>query len=202
MEQHHPRGNQFQQCRTPSHIVELFKLKLQDIFADTPDDYPWKFLPNDNTKICFDLEHNKDSRVYGKKPCIIFSRGDLNASPIVLGDRVALSMSSGAGAGTTLINSSMQIKVLGRKLSEVDILSNEIFHFLVASRTSLREWTYITTVNNMALSPINPYDTGDHNYYCVISMAYTMQYQWNYTIDAPLLAGGTITTNGESVYDK
>jgi len=192
-----PVGDTITPVSSPMHLVQLMLLVLKETARSWGDpDYPFRFTDSlDTTGILFDVEYNKDSGVYGHKPVVIVGRGNVGTSPAMLGDIGTKDTFSGNTRKSSLISSSLAIKVIGNTYMEVDILSHELFNFLISTRTLLPQITTIHSIAGINLSQISPYEEGDHHYYAVLNMDYTMQYKWSQAKINELLASVHLIIN-------
>lgn len=183
-----PVGNQFTPRTTPLHVYQLVLLLLKEMFRDLEDGHPLKYSDDPSqSRIAFDTIFNKDSDVYGTKPLVVVSRGDINSSPTVLGDMGVQHPSTMNSYRMGIVGSSTIIKIICGNSGQVDLLSNEIFNALMTIRVFIPSLTSVSTVTGVSLSPIAPYEEEDHLYYCVATMQYVMQYKWTDIIPQNLL---------------
>lgn len=175
-----PVGNQAVTACTPLHVTDLVRLVIKDTLASQdPTKFPFVFTDNfSTTNVVIDSVFNKASEAYGKKPIIIISRGSQTGGPIVIGDTAAFSVSTNNKLRSTLVRSSVEIKVIAKFPKEVDILSQHIFNILLMSRTVLTGLLGITVIEGISMSQVAQLDQDDHMYFTSISMGYQMQYSW------------------------
>jgi hypothetical protein len=218
----YPTGHALTNIYTPLHVSHLVLMLLKETFANVPDDltppYPWKYKDNYNdTEILIDTVYNKDSQTHGK-PLLVVNRGQISAAPIVLGDRVFYNypgkktnpgdpQTSFHKFQTTQLQSSLSIKIISKHSGEVDILSNTILEFLVATRTLLTEVTPIQFGQNVQLTPISKFEQDDSMFYCQADLAYTLQYKWTTFIHTNLIKSisiflGTEVTDSEPPHER
>ena len=176
-----PIGNSLVPKTTPMHVSELVLLIIKETFRLLEDGHPFKYTDDfATTGVVFDTIYNKDSEVYGKKPLIIVSRGDMSTSPAILGDLAAQSSTLGNKYKTGLVGSGVTIKVIANSAGLADILSNEVFNILLTLRMMLPNLTSVLTINSLTMGAVATFDDGDHEYYCVGSVNYSMQYKWTH----------------------
>ena len=218
----YPVGHQLTNVYTPLHVSHLVLMLLKSTFADVPADldppYPWRYTDNYNeTEILIDTVYNKDSQTHGK-PILVVNRGPVQSAPIVLGDRAIQKFGGGLRttedldkAFTTLqtsqVQSSVNIKIISKHSGEVDILSNSVFEFLVATRTILTSFTPIQFGQSIQLSPISKFEQDDSMFYCQADLQYTLQYKWTTFIRTNLIKSisvflGTEITDSEPPHDR
>jgi hypothetical protein len=118
-----------------------------------------------------------------------------------MGDMAQGRLTTSTRDKTTFVSSAVDVKVLSRRPSEADILGNEVFSFFTACRTVLPYLTNIHRIENISSSPVTPYEDDDHLHYVQISMAYTMQYKWEWSITPTLLGQIGLYINDDLVID-
>lgn len=184
-----PVGNTLIPKSTPLHIADLTFLLIQETLRNPSDsDYPFKITDDFNTStVMLDTVFNKDSGVFGKKPLIIVSRGPQSSSPIAVGDRAALQTRTWNKKESTVMRSSVEVRVISREPKEVDILSQHVFNMLMFMRVTLPGILGILMVEGVNMSQVAPLEHEDHLYECSASMPYQMQYIWRHEIPQQLL---------------
>ena len=188
----YPHGHRITPRYTPLQVQQTVIALLKLTFGEVPDesDYPFKFRPNyDDTGILIDSSYNKEANVLGK-PLIVVSRGGVSSQPVAIGDLVNRNMPLLKNKNldrskeifersqTTQVASTLEIRLLAKSSLEVDILSNEVFQFLVAMRTALAIHTPIQIAQGVSLSGISKFEQDDAMFICTASMNYTLQYKW------------------------
>lgn len=183
-----PRGNPLVPYGTPLHVAELVLALLRLSFAALPEDHPYRFTDDyATTGILFDTTYNKDSGAFGVKPLVIVSRGGQSTAPIMTGDMAALSKALERRSGSTLVSASVDIQVRGRAKAETEIVGQLVFGMLTACRTLLPELAGVHMVENLSLSPSIRDDRDDAQFVARLSLNYSMQYAWQWTLPAELL---------------
>lgn len=183
-----PRGNPLVPYGTPLHVAELVLALLRLTFAALPEDHPYRFTDDyATTGILFDTTYNKDSGAFGVKPLVIVSRGGQSTAPIMTGDMAALSKALERRSGSTLVSASVDIQVRGRAKAETEIIGQLVFGMLTACRTLLPELAGVHMVENLSLSPSIRDDRDDAQFVARLSLNYSMQYAWQWTLPAELL---------------
>ena len=185
-----PIGNKITPRTTPLHVyqlvMQLLRITLKTVSES--DDYPFIYTDDiATTGVILDTSFNKEAPTYGKKPLIIVSRGNVSTQPAVLGDRASGSLGTTLSSRTTLVQSSVQVKVISKRSGEADILSNVVYNFLLTCRTVLPALTSIHNIQAISMSPIAQLEEDDHMFYTQASIDYTMQYQWTWDIVPTLL---------------
>ena len=187
----HPTGHNLIQTFTPLHVTNLFLLALKDTFSSVPPDlnYPFTFNTDYNkTGILIDTVYNRESNIHGK-PYLVVGRGPINTQPIVIGDRIQENYTGYINPNsdntkffrnfqTTQVHSSINIKIISKHSAEVDILSNEVFSFLVASRTAMTKHMPIQMSSSIMMSEISKFEQDDTMFFCSAQMSYVLQYKW------------------------
>ena len=177
-----PVGNSLTPIGTPYHVSQLVLLLLKYTFANQSDpDFPFRYTDNyETTQIIFDTVFNKESEVVGKRPIIIVSRGDVSSQQVSLKDLSYNGplLNSPTYKKHSLVRSSVQIKILAKHSSEVDILSNEILNFLITCRTILPNLTSILHIDSINVTPVALFEDDGHLFYCIAMLSYVMQYKW------------------------
>ena len=218
----YPIGHHLTNIYTPLHVSHLVLMLLKETFSNIPPEaeglYPWKYKENyEDTEILIDTVYNKDSQTHGK-PLLVVNRGTIQSAPVVLGDRALYNYSGQKNPladplktfhkfQTTQLQSSINIKIISKHSGEVDILSNTILEFLVATRTILTEFTPIQISQGVQLSPINKFEQDDSMFFCQADMQYTMQYKWTTYMKQNLLRSisvylSTETTESEPPHER
>ena len=218
----YPVGHHLTNIYTPLHVSHLVLMLLKETFSNIPPEaepaYPWKYHENyDDTEILIDTVYNKDSQTHGK-PLLVVNRGPIQTAPIVLGDRVLHNFTGKKHPladpkkhflkfQTTQVQSSVNIKVISKHSGEVDILSNTVLEFLVATRTLLTDFTPIQMGQSIQLSPISKFEQDDSMFYCQADLQYTLQYKWKTFIQTNLLKSisiflGTEITDSEPPHER
>lgn len=183
-----PRGNPLVPYGTPLHVAELVLALLRLSFAALPEDHPYRFTDDyATTGILFDTTYNKDSGAFGVKPLVIVSRGGQSTAPIMTGDMAALSKALERRSGSTLVSASVDIQVRGRAKAETEIVGQLVFGMLTACRTLLPELAGVHMVENLSLSPSIRDDRDDAQFVVRLSLNYSMQYAWQWTLPTELL---------------
>jgi len=184
------------------HIAQLTLVMLKATFAELGgDNYVYKYTQDFNTTgVVIDTVFNKESGAYGKKPAVIVSRGAVNSNQISAGDMGVQSIHTHNSMKTSLVQSSVEIKVLSKNSGEVDHLSNEVYNFLLMCRTVFPKMLGIHMANNPSMSPISPMEQDDHMYYCVASLPYQTQYMWRHLIPQNILNGIHLYINNEESF--
>lgn len=183
-----PRGNPLVPYGTPLHVAELVLALLRLTFAALPEEHPYRFTDDyATTGILFDTTYNKDSGAFGIKPLVVVSRGGQSTAPIMTGDMAALSKALERKIGSTLVSASVDIQVRGRAKAETEIVGQLVFGMLTACRTLLPELAGVHMVENLSLSPSIRDDRDDAQFVARLSLNYSMQYAWQWTLPAELL---------------
>lgn len=183
-----PRGNPLVPYGTPLHVAELVLALLRLTFAALPEDHPYRFTDDyATTGILFDTTYNKDSGAFGIKPLVVVSRGGQSTAPIMTGDMAALSKALERKIGSTLVSASVDIQVRGRAKAETEIVGQLVFGMLTACRTLMPELAGVHMVENLSLSPSIRDDRDDAQFVARLSLTYSMQYAWQWTLPAELL---------------
>lgn len=183
-----PCGNPLVPYGTPLHVAELVLALLRLTFAALPEDHPYRFTDDyATTGILFDTTYNKDSGAFGVKPLVIVSRGGQSTAPIMTGDMAALSKALERRSGSTLVSASVDIQVRGRAKAETEIVGQLVFGMLTACRTLLPELAGVHMVENLSLSPSIRDDRDDAQFVVRLSLNYSMQYAWQWTLPTELL---------------
>jgi hypothetical protein len=161
----------------------------------------WTDDPN-TTKIVFDTAYNKESKVYGDRPIIVYNTGEISSSPIVINDRAWEENKTQNSAKVTMVGSSIILKVLSRRFIEVEILKNEIFSCLVAIRTILPAMTAVHGVRSITASETQKFKQDEIMYVSEIQLSYVMQYVWTHLITQEVLNTINLELNGKPMEVK
>lgn len=183
-----PKGHNLLPYATPLHVSELIFTILKQTFADLEEGNPYKYDP-DYEKSCigFDVTLNKESDIYGKKPLIILSRGAQTTGSTVLGDMATHNMLMDSYMKSSMVHSSVDIKVVSRRKAEVENISQFIFTVCMMYRTVLPKLTGGHMFDSLSLSPVSMFDQDDKMFITNLSYNYQMQYRWSQEIDGILL---------------
>lgn len=174
-----PYGSPYTPRTTPLQVYQLVYHLIRQTFMELQDGHPFRMTTDAKTTgLVLDTSFNKESRAVGTRPLVIVTRGDVMASPQVLGDLGGKNEYNDNSLNTTLVDSSVMVRVLSPEAAHTDILGNEIFNLLVTCRKLLPQFTSVLRVNGISLSGVSPMGTADDQYFCIISLAYTMQYKW------------------------
>lgn len=186
-----PLGSHIIPYGTPLHIRDLVITLLRWQFERFPETYPYRYLPNDyeNTHVTFDVEYNKDSENYGKKPLVIVSHGNQTTNPVVVGDLAAKVTRLGMARGSTLVFSDISAKVISKIKLEAEVIGQTIFGIFLSYRTILPSVLGIQDISSVSMAPATRFDQDDEMYACQVSMAFCMQYKWVSDRTDPLLEG-------------
>lgn len=191
-----PTGNKLTPTATPLHISQLVYQMLRYTFENQPDDFPFKWNSDVNlTGILFDTTFNKNGEMYGKKPLIICNSGGISTAPIMTGDVAYKDMFTSNSQKVTMINSSVQIRIISSKYSEVEILKNEIFNCLVALRTVLPGYTSITMIHQIIADEVRKFQLDENMYIGTCVLQYSAQYAWSHEVVQNILNGINVIIN-------
>lgn len=193
----YPIGNVLVPYGTPLHVTELFLRLLKLVFSNFPEDYPYKFVADDfdKTGIVFDVQLNKESEIFGKKPLVIISRGGQNSSPLDLGDMSHLHFPSNHKWGANVYSASTNFQVVSKTKAEAEIISQIIFGFLMTSRTLLPKFLNLHMVQSIMLGEVNKMEDDDEMYVVQGMFSYVGQYQWTQNTDDPILKSIGVTVD-------
>lgn len=194
-----PKGNTLIPPSTPLHVADLVFLLVRETLTN-PGSANWPFKISDDfddSRVALDTVYNKDSGVFGKKPIIIVSRGGQSTSPVANADLAALNTYTWNKKESTIISSSVEIKVVSREPKEVDILSQHMYNFCAMLRVVLPGILGVLVVNSVSMTPVMPIEHEDHMYNCDISMNYQMQYIWRHEIPQIILKSIKMVLNEE-----
>jgi hypothetical protein len=188
MQEIFPSGHSTIPISTPLHVTQLIYQYIRYTFQNQPSTYPflWNSDP-DTTKIVFDTVYNKESKVYGNRPIIVYSTGTMSSGVITTYDLATQSIKLQNSYKVNLVNSSVILKVLSRKFIEVEILKNEIFSCLVAIRTLLPGITPIHMVTETTASETQKFKQDEIMYVSEIHMNYILQYVWKHDIKQEIM---------------
>lgn len=186
-----PIGHNHIPYGTPLHVTQLALALLKAAFAEMGgEDYAYRYQNDfDATGIVIDTVFNKDSGVYGKKPQLVVARGGISPQQVSLGDRADKSVKTTNEVQTSLIQSSLEIRVLSKSSLEVDILGNEVFNFLLMCRGLFPKMLGVHIANHPNLSAVSQTEQDDTLYVCTASLQYSMQYKWLVLPPQELLKG-------------
>lgn len=185
-----PKGHKFTPRSTPLHVaqlvMQLIRYTWEEISSDP--DYPFTLTDDpETTGIIFDTAFNKESNAHRTKPVVSITRGAISSQPNNIGDVAFSSTKKNYKNKTSLVRSSVNITTVAANSGEVDMLSNELFNFLVSMRTSLPALTTIHQIQDISLSEVRPAEEDTRVYQAQASMVYLMQYKWVWqTTDIPL----------------
>lgn len=183
-----PRGNKIGPSASPLHISQLIYQLIKFTFASQPDTYPFKWNADINlTGIVFDTVFNKEAEVYGKKPIVVCSCGQMVSSPIMIGDKAEQSIPTGNSYKVTTVNSSTLVRIISRSHAETEILKDEIFKCLVALRTLLPTFTNIHIVTNILADETRKFELDENMYMGTVSLLYMIEYAWRHDIAQNIL---------------
>jgi len=185
----YPIGNRLVPYGTPLHVTELFLRLLKIVFAEFPEDYPYRYIENDydNTGILFDVALNKESEIFGKKPLVIVTRGSQNTTPINIGDLAHAHIPTNFKAGSNTYVGQLNFHVLSKTKAEVEIISQHIFGLLMLCRTWMPKMLNIHMVQSIMLSEVTKMEDDDTVFFTQGSFSYVGQYIWTQQTDDPIL---------------
>lgn len=184
-----PKGHKLTPRSTPLHVFQLIMLLLKETFAQLGDStYPYR-------TVAFDTTYNKESLKTGTKPLIVVSCGDVTSNPIALQDIASGDIRTFNTLKTTMVGSSVVIKVISPNKTEVEIISNEVFNFLTSVRVILPKLTTILQVSSLNMTQVNKVYRDLPQYYIQCSMSYVMQYLWTHIIPQTLLESAVANIN-------
>lgn len=191
-----PSGHKTIPLSTPLHVTELVYQYLRYTFQNQDKSYPFLWTDNpDTTKIVFDVVYNKESKVYGNRPLILYSTGQISAGTIAIDDLATQSIPTQNSYKVNLVSSSLTLKVLSRRFIEVEILKNEVFSCLVAIRTLLPGITPIHMVTELVAGETQKFKQDEMMYVSEIRMNYVIQYTWKHEINQEILQQIFISIN-------
>lgn len=185
------------------HVAQLTLVMLKATFAELgEDDYPFRYTQDfSTTGIVIDTQLNKSSEVYGIKPALIVNRGGVNAQQIAIGDKALQNQINNNSQLSSLTQSSVEVKIISKASSEVDFLSNEVFNFLLMSRSIFPKMLGLHTASPPSLSQIIPMEQDDTMFYCVATMPFSMQYKWVHLITQNILNNIGFYINDKYVFN-
>jgi len=194
-----PMGNAYIGRTTPLHVAQLVLLILKEAFLELEEGHPFRFTEDFNTtRILFDTVFNKDSEAYGKKPAIIVSRGPINTTPLSMGDLAMKDVTTGNSMRSSMIQSSVGIKVIARESMSADILAQDTFAILMTTRTALPILTNVHSVTSLNVSPVNKYEENDALYFAEVTMSFVMQNMWTWEFEPTLLNSISLKFNEDT----
>lgn len=175
-----PRGSHLIPYGSPLHVTELVLLLLKQTFADFPEDYPYRFVPGsfEETGILFDVTYNKDSEIFGKKPLVVVSRGAQSTAPIALSDRAEQDYKTRDMDGSTILRSSVNVRVVSKAKAEVEVLCQVIFQILMSMRVHLPRYVGIHMASDLTLTEVRQMEDDDEVFSADIICSYTTQPKW------------------------
>ena len=175
-----PRGSELIPYGSPLHVTELVLLMLKQTFADFPENYPFRFIPEnyEATGILFDVPYNKDSEIFGKKPIVVVSRGAQTSAPVSISDRAEQDFRTRDKDGTTLIRSSVNVRVTSKAKAEVEVLSQILFLLLMSLRVHLTRFLGIHMASDMTLTEVRSMEDDDEIFTADIICNYITQPKW------------------------
>lgn len=184
-----PKGHSLIPRSTPLHVTQLVAQYLRIVLGSQPDEYPFKWdSDNDKTGIVFDTVYNKESKVYGNRPLIIYHTGVMSCGVIMVDDLADQDIPRQNSLKSNYVTSSTNLKVLSRQFAEVEILKNELFSCLVAIRTFLPAITNIHIITDMTASEVQKFKMDESMYVCELRIGYTMQYMWKHLIPQEIMS--------------
>lgn len=186
-----PRGSSLIPYGSPLHVTELVLLMLKQTFAEFPEDYPYRFVPGnfEASGIAFDVPYNKDSEIFGKKPIIVVSRGAQSTAPVAISDRASQDYKTRDKVGSTLIRSSVNVRITSKAKAEVEVLSQLVFHLLMYFRVHLPRYLGVHMASDVMLSEVRQMEDDDEIFTTELTCSYTTQPKWDdkNLLEAPLL---------------
>lgn len=198
-----PVGNALTPACTPLHVYKLVYLILQDVFRNQ-DPEKWPFILTDDfdtTTIGFDTVYNRNSNFYGKKPIVIVTRGPQSTTPVVLGDLGAAHIKTMNKVGSSVVRSSVEIKVVSKEPEEADIIGQHVFNVLQFCRVPLAQMLSIVAIDSVAMSHVAPIEQEDHMFFVSVSMTYQIQYKWTAMNPEDLLSSIANTLNNVKTFE-
>jgi hypothetical protein len=195
-----PKGHTLTPRATPLHVTQLVAQYLRTVMEAQPAEYPFKW-DSDNTKtgIVFDTVYNKESKVYGNRPIVVYNTGIMSCGSIVLDDMADHFIPTQNSMKSNYVTSSTNLKILSRQFAEVEILKNELFSCLVAIRTFLPAITNIHMITDMTASEVQKFKMDETMYMCELRIGYTMQYVWKHLLSQEVLNGVILRINQSQV---
>jgi len=190
-----PIGNKIIPAVTPVHVtqlvLQLLRLTFKSIYTPETgvmDTYPFRYRDDPDASGIFIVPAmNNKLDMPGQKPVIIVARGMISSQPPIIGDMMRGNLGDLTATKATMVNSSIDITIVSRGESQTDILSNEVFQFLVACRTMLPNLTAIQQVHSVTATPVTNFMEDDHRFMAQVSAQYIMQYKWDWQIIPILL---------------
>jgi len=195
-----PKGHSLTPRSTPLHVTQLVAQYLRSVMAAQPDGYPFKW-DSDNTKtgIVFDTVYNKESKVYGNRPIVVYNTGIMSCGVIMLDDMADHYIPTQNSMKSNYVTSTTNLKIISRQFAEVEILKNELFSCLVAIRTFLPAITNIHMITDMTASEVQKFKMDETMYMCELRIGYTMQYVWKHLLSQEILNGIILRINESQV---
>lgn len=186
---HYPIGNPLVPHGTALHVTELFLQFLKIVFEDVPADYPYKYIENDfeNSRIAFDVNLNKESEIYGKRPIVIVSRGQQSTTPTEIGDLALSNFRNNFKVGSNLYTSSINFQVVSSAKAECEIVAQNIFSVLMFYRTHLPKILNLHMVESIMLSEVDKMEDDDTIFTVQGAVNYLGQCVWTQSTNTPLL---------------
>lgn len=195
-----PVGHRLTPRGTPLHVYQLTMKLLELTFAEVSTDpaYPFTYTQDPATTGLFITSvFDKTASTYGAKPVVLVTRGAMSTRPQVMGDRAKADIDMLSRKGLTLVRSSVDVKVIAERPSEVDIIANEVFSFLTTCRTVLPGLTGIHQIEGASSSQVNTFEDADHLFFVQMEMPYVMPYKWDWAITPTLLGQIGLYINDE-----
>ena len=191
-----PKGNKLGPSASPLHISQLIYQILKFTFANQPSSYPFKWNENINlTGIVFDTVFNKDAEIYGKKPIIICSCGQMALNQVAVGDKAYQSVESGNSFKVSMVSSTVAVKIISRVHAEAEIIKDEVFKCLVAIRTYLPQLTNIHYISGIIADETRKFQLDENMYVGMVNLQYMMEYAWRHDIAQNILSGMDVIIN-------
>lgn len=184
------------------HIMQLVLVMLKATFAEIGGvNFAFRYVNDfEQTGIIIDTEFNKESGAYGKKPALVVARGAVNSQQIAMGDRSSQSIPTQNSTKTSLVHSSVDVRILSKSSVEVDLLGNEVLNFLVSCRTLFPSMLGLHQVSNPTLTAISTLEQDDTMYYATATMSFLMQYKWRHLVPQNILNSLHLYINDELNY--
>lgn len=194
-----PVGHTLTPYGSPMHIAQLTLVLLKATFANLGgDNYPFKYTKNVNTTgIVIDTSFNKNSKIFGIKPLLVVSREAVTGTQLSPNDIAYQSIKTLDSIETSMISSSVSVKILSKDVGEVDILSAQVFNFLFSCRNSFQALLGVHQAQTPTLSPIIPYEQDDKLFFCTATLPYIAQYKWTHTVPQNILEQIDLYTNDD-----
>ena len=186
---YYPLGNQLIPYGTPLHVTELFLQVLKITFAEFPQDYPYRYVPDDYdaTGIAFDVALNKESGMYGKKPIVVVNRGEQSSSPMNIGDFAGAHIPTNYKVGSNVYASTISIQVASRVKAEVEIIVQHIFSLIMMHRTRLPRILGVHAIQSVSFAEVQKMEDDDTMFLATGGFSYMGQYIWTQTEQNPIL---------------